>query len=145
MYIFIMQHHFSLVSFQTGFPRVLNVTVWVHWLFYQMMETRTLTVTFVFTRWRTEQRSSARRWGRDPVRLCHQQPTTWDPPLTSSHSLSSFTPPQTPLPFLWVTFLLSPPFPFFHLCSSMTQQGHGVNNFIFLFFFIFILALTSFK
>lgn len=31
------------------------------------------------TRWRTEQRGTARRWGWGPVRLCHQQPTTWDP------------------------------------------------------------------
>lgn len=64
------------------------------------------------TRWRTEQRGTARRWGRGPVRLCHQQPTTWDPHPT----------PCTPSTFIFL-LLNHPTHPstsYFPLCRPFS-------------------------
>lgn len=76
----------------------------------------------------------------------------WDY-ATNSQRLETFpSPPHTPTPPPTVLLLHPPPsnstspsespssslppLPFFHLCSSVTQQGHGVNKFIFFYFYI---------
>ncbi len=75
-----------------------------------------LTEYFLLSRWRTEQRGTARCWGWGPVRLCHQQPTTWDPPLTSSHSSTLQLPS---LPTSYLPLYSSSPFSSFSFFSPL--------------------------